>query len=533
MQLFKKNIDLTTSSLNQPKNEDFHFNLIDHYFIMNQENSHASQTIKDQMINDIDFYALFAFLDRTQSKIGQQYLFNKLLTIDKKLDFTEQELIIDYFSENKVTQRTIQALLSKLNKRESYYISNLFLDGYIAKPKWFWIIRVLSFITLATLAFSFLYNKIFILLLFLYIANTLIHFWNKNNIMVYSDSIPQLPLFCNIAKKFTSMDILPEAKQSVLSAVNSISKLKYVIKFFKSDSGVKSEIEAFFLLVREIVKILFLIEPMVVFYVLKKLEVKKNDIQTIFEYIGKIDSAISIATIRTTTPHYCIPILLNTNEKMLDFTDIYHPLISDCIPNSLKIQEKSILLTGSNMSGKTTFIRAVALNVLLAQTINTCFAKTFKLSQTRSFSAIRITDDLFSDKSYYFEEVLLIKEMINESQSGLNNVFFLDEIFKGTNTIERIAAGKAVLSYLVKSGQNIVFVSTHDIELADLLSNEYDLYHFTEVIKNEQIHFDYKLKEGNLSTKNAIRILEINNYPKEIVDDAIAISFLLYNKVET
>ena len=156
----------------------------------------------------------------------------------------------------------------------------------------------------------------------------------------------------------------------------------------------------------------------------------------------------------------------------------------------------------------------------MAQTVNTCFAKDFRLSQSRLFSAIRITDDLLNDKSYYFEEVLTIKQMIIESLSGTNNVFFLDEIFKGTNTIERIAAGKAVLSYLSKSAHNIVFVSTHDIELADLLNNDYDLYHFTEVIQEEQIHFDYKLKRGNLATKNAIRILEINNYPKEIVDDA-------------
>jgi len=94
----------------------------------------------------------------------------------------------------------------------------------------------------------------------------------------------------------------------------------------------------------------------------------------------------------------CKPILSNTT-KTLEFTDIYHPLISDCAPNSLKIAGKSILLTGSNMSGKTTFIRTVAVNVLLAQTIITCFAKEFKLCPMRLFSAIRISDDLLNDKS--------------------------------------------------------------------------------------------------------------------------------------
>ena len=110
--------------------------------------------------------------------------------------------------------------------------------------------------------------------------------------------------------------------------------------------------------------------------------------------------------------------------------------------------------------------------------------------------------------------------MITESRLPLNNLFLLDEIFKGTNTAERIAAGKAVLSYLAKSSNNTVFVSTHDIELADLLSIEYDLYHFTETVHEKQIHFDYQLKRGKLYTKNAIRILEINDYPPEVIEEA-------------
>ena len=139
------------------------------------------------------------------------------------------------------------------------------------------------------------------------------------------------------------------------------------------------------------------------------------------------------------------------------------------------------------------------------------------------FSAIRISDDLMNDKSYYFEEVLTIKAMIDSSTNGKTNLFLLDEIFKGTNTIERISAGKAVLSALSKEN-NIVFVSTHDIELADLLKNEYELYHFSEIVDHKSVDFDYKLKEGKLKDRNAIRILQINDYPEELIQEAIEIS---------
>ncbi|UII24370.1 MutS-related protein [Fulvivirga ligni] len=152
-----------------------------------------------------------------------------------------------------------------------------------------------------------------------------------------------------------------------------------------------------------------------------------------------------------------------------------------------------------------------------------CFAKSFTLQRTRVLSAIRISDDLMSEKSYYFEEVNTIKAMLEQSKTEAPCLFLLDEMFKGTNTIERISAGKSVLSYL-NQGNNMVIISTHDIELAHLLADSYSLYHFAENVEGDEILFDYKIKEGHLKTTNAIRILEINGYPISVVDEAKAIS---------
>ena len=102
----------------------------------------------------------------------------------------------------------------------------------------------------------------------------------------------------------------------------------------------------------------------------------------------------------------------------------------------------------------------------------------------------------------------------------------MDEIFKGTNSIERIAMSKSVLSYLAGNG-NLVFVSTHDRELTGLLCEHYELYHFTEVIQEEKIVFDYNIKPGVLNTTNAIRILELNKFPAEIVEEAMQVSLRL------
>lgn len=199
-----------------------------------------------------------------------------------------------------------------------------------------------------------------------------------------------------------------------------------------------------------------------------------------------------------------------------------HPLIDNCVTNDLTLEGNSLLLTGSNMSGKTTFIRNVAINSILAQTLNICFAEEYSAPFFKLYSSIRIEDDLLDDTSYYLAEVLTIKELIEASQQESPCLFVLDEIFKGTNTVERISGGKAILSYLNK-GNNMVLVSTHDIELTEILSKEkYKLYHFSEQIDNDELIFDYKLKDGELKTRNAIKILELHDYPSEIIMDARA-----------
>ena len=238
-----------------------------------------------------------------------------------------------------------------------------------------------------------------------------------------------------------------------------------------------------------------------------------------YRFVGLADCLLSVYYLREELPYYCLPEKADKGYR-LEGEEIYHPLIEDCVSNSVIIKEKSVLLNGSNMSGKTTFIRIIGINVLLAQTLHTAFARTFALSAPiKIYSALMLADDLSEGKSFYMKEVDTIKEMISRSQEGTANLFLFDEIFKGTNTTERIAVAKAVLSYL-NTTDNIIVASTHDAELATLLDTEYDLYHFSEVIQDETFSFDYKLKSGPLYQRNAIRLLEINGFPPTVIRDA-------------
>jgi hypothetical protein len=412
--------------------------------------------------------------------------------------------------------------LDKLNNHEAYYIPSLFQDDHVAKPPWFWMIQLLSLISLASVLLSWFFPQLILLLIFILAINFIIHYWNKKNVYQYGGSIPQLLLLNQVAKEILKSKAFSERDHALDEAIKTIDSVGYRMSFLRLEAKLQSEFGLVVEPLLEIIKALFLIEPLLLFNVLKELNSKRNQIQRVYQFVGEIDAAISISSLREGLPYYACP-TITEKKKQLSGKDIYHPLLENCVSNSIDLHQKSVLLTGSNMSGKTTFIRTIGINAIVAQTINTCFAREFILPQLKVHSAIRISDDLMSDKSYYFEEVLIIKKMLEESRLGTQNLFLLDELFKGTNTVERIAAGKSVLTYL-NDKENIVFISTHDLELAEYLQETYSLYHFTEVVEHENILFDYSLKAGNLKTTNAIRILELNDYPIEVTEEAKQLS---------
>jgi DNA mismatch repair ATPase MutS len=142
-----------------------------------------------------------------------------------------------------------------------------------------------------------------------------------------------------------------------------------------------------------------------------------------------------------------------------------------------------------------------------------------------------MTDDLGDNKSYFQAEALAVKNIVTQTIASkpANSLVIIDEIFRGTNTIERIAAAKAVLSYFIQN-QSFVFVSTHDLELAELLGSDYKVFSFEEVIGDDRLVFDYKIKEGLLKNRNGIAVLKGVGFPESIIDDANKVSSLLRAK---
>ncbi|GAB3932060.1 MutS-related protein [Larkinella terrae] len=510
------------ASYGKPKSESFDFSRIEQFFA-NRAPESTDHVISDKTYQDLDFDEVFMFADRTISRVGQHYLYARLRTIDfreAKTRFLEK--ITTAFSDDASLREEVGVSLSSLSHQNAYYIPSLFLKPHQEPPHWFWVMKLLPVLSLFILILLPFYPPVFLGLLGVLMINYSIHYWNKNNLFQYIASFPQLLRLNQVAKELLKHEPLKPETDDLNRSVAVLDEVASSMSFFKLESRLQSEVGMVLEVITELLKALFLIEPLVLFHVLKQLNSKRADIDRVFQYVGLIDTAMSISSLRAGLATYCQP-QFSKGQKKLIMRDVYHPLIPNPVTNSLTLVDKSVLLTGSNMSGKTTFIRTIGINVILAQTLNTCLATEFTMPLLRVFSTIRVTDDLLNEKSYYLEEVQLIKGMIDESRSEIQTLFLLDELFKGTNTVERIAAGKAVLAYLNK-GPHLVFVSTHDVELTGYLKDTYDLYHFTEIVEDDKIVFDYKLKQGDLKTRNAIRILELNGYPPDVIREASELS---------
>ena len=236
------------------------------------------------------------------------------------------------------------------------------------------------------------------------------------------------------------------------------------------------------------------------------------------EEIGKLESDIAIASYRHRLPIYTKPILINDKSVRMNTEDIYHPLIQNPVANSIN-ETRCVLLTGSNASGKSTFLKTIAINAVLAQSIYTVLAQKYEANFFKVYSSMALKDDLKAKESYYIVEIKSLKRILDDKAKDAPILCFIDEVLRGTNTVERIAASSRILQSLSQRN-TMVFAATHDIELTHLLEKEYSNYHFKEEVVDNDVLFNYILYKGRATTRNAIKLLSVMGYDKDVIQKA-------------
>jgi hypothetical protein len=526
-----KNLEKIRNKWGRPINARRNFKLIATYLNADDSAAKVSQAVAD----DLDLNNIFNFIDRTNSKPGKQYLYKKLFTPDTNFEsLLKLDKKIESVNMPRPDQETIELELSKLNSTDAYYLAELFLKEheFLLVPLMSLYIRISGIAIIGLIISLFLVpNPVcFVVLIALLVGNVALHYGTKNKISSYTRSLPQLLILHSVAKQLLKK-LSFEQDDDVKTSLNKLSGLNRSLKLVSFESKMADNPENFSYAVFKFFKLIFLLEPLMFITSVKRVNKYREHIEILYKYVAEIDMLIAIQSVRAGLPHYAKPVFYTENMQM-DLTEMYHPLIYNCVPNSIYTRtDEGVLITGSNMSGKTTFIRSIAVNTLLAQTIYTTCTSVYKAPLLKIQTSIRTVDDLGEHKSYFQAEALSILDIINQSggDEPIKSLVIIDEIFRGTNTIERIAAAKSVLTYLTDN-KNFVFVSTHDLELAELLNNDYAVYSFEESVNDTRLVFDYKMKTGVLKNKNGIAILETIGYPESVVEDAYIVSEELKRK---
>lgn len=230
--------------------------------------------------------------------------------------------------------------------------------------------------------------------------------------------------------------------------------------------------------------------------------------------IGEFEALSSLAGLAHDNPDWIYPEISKSSPSFAA-KSLGHPLINKAtrVTNNVSVitQGTTLIITGSNMSGKSTFLRTVGLNLVLAYSGAPVCAEEMHCSYLNIYTSMQVFDNLEQNVSTFYAELKRIKQIINAAVAGENLIFLLDEIFKGTNSKDRIYGAKTVIRKLSKLNA-IGLVTTHDLEISVLEKEAPSLiknYHFTDTITNDQINFDYRLKSGVSQHTNALALMKM------------------------
>jgi DNA mismatch repair ATPase MutS len=228
--------------------------------------------------------------------------------------------------------------------------------------------------------------------------------------------------------------------------------------------------------------------------------------------LGEFDAFSSLANYRYNNPDFVFP-ALSEGSEIFDADGLGHPLIPERkrVCNSFRIeQEKICIISGANMAGKSTFLRTVAVNYILAMSGAPVCAGRMKFTPMKIFTSMRTTDSLKSGESYFYAELRRLKELENEVRSSNKVFFILDEILKGTNSEDKSTGSKLFVSKLASMGANGI-IATHDTALG-LMENTYPGKIFNRCIEidieGEKIFFNYLLRDGITTSRNAVLLMK-------------------------
>lgn len=470
--------------------------------------------VDDITSNDLNIDELFLHFDSTKSVVGQEYFYKTLRLIQLNPEILKQrQQMADTFKndeEKMLKTKEILASISQYSYQRSFYQDVKSLQ-FLSEKRYF-IHKILSGIIVLGLIVLFIQFDIGMTIIifggfynFLYYLK--LKYVDHFNLEVFNTLISALIGLKKLDQ--INHELLTPYHQQIETVNKSFSSMRRGLWVGASDNNS---------IVQPIIDLFFGITHINFHKYYQMLRVYKKNadkLEDLYTVIGEVEVALIIFNLQSS--HYLISQPEFIEEKVLEIKSMCHPLIEDCVANDL-FMDQSVLITGSNASGKSTYIKVAAINVILAQTLHCSFSETYKAPIMKVLTSMALKDNLFEGESYFMVEIRSLNRILNEDKEII--VFgVIDEILRGTNTIERIAASATVLKELAQQNA-LILGATHDIELTQILNGIYENKHFQEQFENDDIVFDYKVKEGPSTSRNAIKLLELHGYADEVVKEA-------------
>jgi len=478
------------------------------------KNTHDNKYILDDRTwSDLDMNLVYAQIDRTITIPGEHVLYSILRQpLFSKCELSERDRIINLYLQNQNIREKHQIILTKLEKEGGRYLADMLWGDRPSTNKYAFLYRfIIILIPFFILIGLFNYHLAWFGLIAIFFSNMIIHYRTKRKISDYFPTVRYLGKLVKCANKLADIKhpVLEKYLKMTKECINKVSPIANKINFLTWEGNN---------VIYDYINILFLIEVRNINSVLSLINRYENQLKKIFDSVGFIDSMIAIASYRAGLKSFVKPKFTNSGPLMI-IEDAVHPLVNEAIPNSISLEHGGVLITGSNMSGKTTFLKTIGINTVLAQTINTCLARKYQSCFFNTLTLIGRKDNIIEGRSYYLDEIIGLRRIIDGLNKEVPCLCLLDEVFRATNSLERISASAEILLYLVKKNC-CIFATTHDLELVELQGNRYYNYHFQEEISEDDLFFNYKLHKGPSTTRNAIKLLRHVGYPEEITDAA-------------
>jgi MutS domain V len=479
--------------------------------------SSAPDRVDDRTWSDLEMEKIFLRLDKSVTPLGSQYLYTLLRNYQgKQASLAENLKAYKTLEASPETTTLLQTALKGLNRSESSGLADFLFGTPLVIPSRYQLFYLLSALAIACSVGIFLSPWFVPVAIGLWILNIVLYYVYGQKLARQAPSLISLANLLGCVPKIShavrDLD-LPELTELKTSAARAGQIQKQISLAFLRREGS----DDLFRILIDYLNLFCLFELCALCRAIRAVNDERLMLRNLFHIVGRLDVFQGFAIALAGYPSICIPEL--GAGRSYSLLDVQHPLVNNPVCNSIEGTGNSLLLTGTNMAGKTTFIKTLAVNLLFSQTLGVCLARKAILPPARVRTMIAREDIIGSGQSYfYFEASELLRMLQDAERSGREYWFVLDEIFRGTNALERVAAGSAVLNHLNNHG--LVIVSTHDHELTRLLRNDFDLYHFSEVISDKKAKFDYLLRKGPCTTRNAIKLLILAGYPKSVTDQA-------------